>query len=285
MRRIPLPTCSSIQSFNDCTSSIIDLNLKQRLLDISNYIEATSTHYFDQATLGTVYTIPPLKHPRGADPFIVADVLKSELVNLYDYNMVKRNPGRVLYDKILVAADEKCPFCGGIGRPRSLDHYLPKANYPQFSVLPQNLVPSCRDCNTDKSNDLAEKESKQPIHPYFDADKFFLDQWIFAKVLPTAPCSILYHTTTPTGWSDAEANRVSNHFKDFDIAKRYSIQAAEELGTLIDQRRGYLSACTPSEFSDYLASVANANSLFANHWKKIMYQTLAADLWFCCQTF
>jgi hypothetical protein len=218
-----------------------------------------------------------LAHQRGEDPIVVADVKKSELLKLYGYHMVDRQPGRGLYDVILVAANEQCPFCGGIGRPKSLDHFLPKANYPQYAVLPQNLVPCCRDCNTEKSNALATVEDEQSIHPYFDDDKFFSEQWVFAKVELTQPCSLVYFSAPPNEWRDTDKNRALNHFRDFNIGARYSVQAADELSALIDLRRGYLSSISPEEFSVYLSSVSNSTSYFSNHWKRVMYQTLAQN--------
>lgn len=277
MRRLNLPECTSIQSYNLCLASVLDLNLKERLSRASVFIEQMSEIYVNQARAGNVYSIPPLIHPRGEDPIISADIRKSEFLKLYSYHMVDRHPGRGLYDVILVAAKEQCPFCGGIGRPRSLDHYLPKANYPQYAVLPQNLVPCCRDCNTEKSNALATAEDEQAIHPYFDDDKFFLEQWVFARVDLTRPCSLVYFSAPPNDWSDTERKRALNHFEDFNIGARYSVQAADELSALVDLRRGYLSNISPDEFSRYLASVSSSTSYFSNHWKRVMYQALAQD--------
>lgn len=277
MKRLNLPECTSIQSYSLCLASVLDLNLKGRLNGISGFIDNVSKEYVDRAKIGSVHSIPPLIHPRGEDPVVTSDVRKSELLKLYSYHMVDRQPGRGLYDVILVSAKEQCPFCGGIGRPKSLDHYLPKANYPQYAVLPQNLVPCCRDCNTEKSNSLAAVEDEQAIHPYFDNDKFFLEQWVFATVSLTHPCSLVYFCDPPNEWSDIEKNRALNHFRDFNIGARYSVQAADELSGLVDLRRGFLADISAEEFSSYLASVSSSASYFSNHWKKVMYQTLAQD--------
>ncbi len=274
MKRLTLPIQTSMESYGLCLASVLDFKLKERLNNISGFIESESDIYFERAMLGNVCTIPPLRHKRGEDPVIVPDIRKSELLRLYSYNMVDRRPGRDLYDEILVSANDSCPFCGGVGRPKSLDHYLPKANYPQYAVLPQNLVPCCRDCNTEKSNALAVVEDDQAIHPYFDNDKFFLEQWVFAKINLTSPCSLEYFADPPDEWNSVEKNRAVNHFRDFDIGARYSIQAADELTALVDLRRGYLSALPAEEFSRYLVSVSNSESYFSNHWKKVMYQAL-----------
>ncbi|QOU31549.1 HNH endonuclease [Vibrio coralliilyticus] len=40
----------------------------------------------------------------------------------------------------------ECPFCGKPVSPGTLDHFLPKKSWPEFSILQSNLVPQCRDC-------------------------------------------------------------------------------------------------------------------------------------------
>ena len=68
---------------------------------------------------------------------------------------------------------ESCPFCGGDGA-RTIEHYLPKACYPEFSVFSLNLMPSCGSCNT-KRNDINEYGAPTALlHPYFD--KLILDR-------------------------------------------------------------------------------------------------------------
>lgn len=62
-----------------------------------------------------------------------------------------------------------CPSCGEPGRPRTLDHYLPKDIFPEFSVFLLNLTPMCDWCQGEKLTDYITKDGfKRYIHPYFD---------------------------------------------------------------------------------------------------------------------
>jgi hypothetical protein len=62
-----------------------------------------------------------------------------------------------------------CPSCGEPGRPRTLDHYLPKDIFPELSVLLLNLTPMCDWCQGEKlSGYVTEDGQKRYIHPYFD---------------------------------------------------------------------------------------------------------------------
>ncbi|MBW6521585.1 MAG: HNH endonuclease, partial [Desulfoarculaceae bacterium] len=61
------------------------------------------------------------------------------------------------------------------------------------------------------------------IHPYLDNDRFFIEQWVYAQVIPGNPCSIEYFVCAPEHWSQIDQKRVATHFHDFELAKRYSI--------------------------------------------------------------
>lgn len=64
----------------------------------------------------------------------------------------------------------RCPFCG-ISESSTLDHYLPKEQYPEFSVFPKNLVPSCAVCNMRKRDRILDEETnvRMFLHPCYDS--------------------------------------------------------------------------------------------------------------------
>ncbi len=62
-----------------------------------------------------------------------------------------------------------CPSCGEPGRPRTLDHYLPKDKFPEFSINLLNLTPMCDWCQGEKLAEYITSDGrKRYIHPYFD---------------------------------------------------------------------------------------------------------------------
>ena len=265
MKQLLAPRYTPEEAYMACTSAIVDDQQRERMRRILPIITANAAEFIERVAAGSTWEMPYLRSIRGEDPFVIDDIRKSDLVYLYDYYMVKREPGRALYDSILVAAGDHCPTCGGIGQPRTLDHYLPKANYPKLAIVPHNLIPACRDCNTDKRNPLID-------HPH---------RWISVSVSHTSPCTITYSASPPVAWSDEDKARAVNHFDLFGIAERYSIQAGSELSILMDLRRSYFSRLPPEAFSDFLRSSANAASLLINGWKKVLYEALADDVVFC----
>ncbi|MDH7971278.1 hypothetical protein QH494_03720 [Sphingomonas sp. AR_OL41] len=59
-----------------------------------------------------------------------------------------------------------CPYCL-LRQPTSLDHFLPKDFFPEFSVLAWNLVYVCDPCNRKKGNRFV-VAPRDVINPYFD---------------------------------------------------------------------------------------------------------------------
>lgn len=285
MKKMMISQYEPDYSYRQCVSAIVDEADRAQMLAQVEGIKTAAVEFLMHTRAGSTCTIPALRAARGEDPVVLGDITKSKLVKLYEYYMVGRQPGRSVYDAIYVAANDLCPICGGVGRVKTLDHYLPKANYPQLSVLPYNLVPACRDCNTEKGNPIITDPAKQLIHPYYDQACFYDEAWIFATTSHELPCVITYRARPPEHWLAVNQERANNHFDFFDIAERYRIRASEEVGTLVDQRRGIMRDLSPEIFRQQLLSVADSPTLFANHWRKIMYKALAEDEWFCAAEF
>lgn len=72
-------------------------------------------------------------------------------------------------DKIRADGEHKtCPMCGS-SRCGTLDHVMPKAGYPCFSIFGMNLVPACK-CNLLRTNQLTNPAfpGARLLHPYYD---------------------------------------------------------------------------------------------------------------------
>lgn len=280
MNKLPVPRLSFHDTYTTCIGGIANDIDRERMSAVSPQLEQLATEYVELAERGSLYSIQPLRARRREDPEVFENVRKSDLVKIYSDYMVDREPGRGLYDQIKVSSNGSCPFCSGIGEVKTVDHYLPKANYPQFSVHPANLVPACRDCNTGKSNRVAEEPEDQVLHPYYEPDQFYTDAWIQATVEVSESIAIKYYAAPPEEWDDVEKARAICHFLDFGLATRYGRRAAEELSTVVYTRSTILSQVTSEEFRTYLMSVASSFDN-PNNWKPAMYKALAEDEGFC----
>ena len=284
--RLSEPQYSFEQTLDECVAGITgNAALRNKLTSSKLDLTAAGDGYLNAVGTGELHTIPPINTDVDDDPVVINTLKKSELVKIYDQYFVPENtPARKIYNALLNSAKEKCPFCGGIGTPRNLDHFLPKAHFPQFSVLPRNLVPSCRDCNMDgKGQAFATNAEDQIIQPYADKDRFFIEQWIFATYHEgnnnEEPGEFEYYTSPPEGWPEVDKLRVRKHFKDFDLAKRYATKAAELLGTVLCQIKTMEQAGLKNEvIQSALLQPGVDAAPFVNHWQKGMYHALLLAL-------
>jgi hypothetical protein len=281
MRAIATPTQTPGVVYTTCVSSISDAGLRTRLNLVTNNVVAAAQDYEQRAVGKQLYTIPP-NNSRN-DDVVIGAVTKKELKDLYSTHMVGENkPARATYDQLLAEAPlGRCPFCG-LGQATTLDHYLPKAKYPLVAVVPVNLVPACKDCNTGKSTAVATTENEQCLHPYFDHQHFITEQWLYAEIRATTPATIKFFVEPPVHWDMTSRQRVQSHFKDFKLATRYSSVAGEQLACLRGTLNQRFQTLGGDGVKQHLEIEANSYSeVHINSWQTAMFQALAASDWYC----
>lgn len=281
MRAITKPSYDTRSVYETAINSISSNELKTRLNSVVNSLVLAAIDYENNATGASLYLIQT--DNQKDEESVLVNVKKNELLALYTQHMVgSTKPARKIYDELLGAAKNgKCPSCG-FGHASTLDHYLPKTKFPLFSILPLNLVPACKDCNTGKNAKLAVTAEQQPIHPYYDNNGFVTEQWLFAEVEETSPISIRYYVKPPEAWDDVSKERARTHFNDFKLSKRFSIEAADELSSLISMLIDYSKDASAEDVRINLEREAmNEYKIHKNSWKTAMYQALASNDWFC----
>jgi 5-methylcytosine-specific restriction endonuclease McrA len=280
VRKLDPPTEDPIEVYDSCVAAVRDPTLQQTyILDKPQIAQAVAR--FDDATSTTSWVSLP-RVPRGNSSALISTGLtKKHLTDLYETHMVgSAGRSRQIYDDILVAGGDLCPFCGGRGHVHTLDHFLPKANFPLYSVLPANLVPCCRDCNTGKNSSIGTQISEQTLHPYLDNDKYFEQRWVHADVCKTNPIVLKFKCSPPSEWTGVEKLRVQRHFLIYRLSSRFGVQAGAELARLVDLRINSLRILSPEDFKAYLVDSANSSGFDLNGWSRTMYAALARTGWF-----
>lgn len=144
-----------------------------------------------------------------------------------------------------------CPMCGNtaIG---TVEHYLPKAPYPEFSVFSWNLVPSCTSCNQKRGSRHVKGIKYHLLHPIFDHQ-------IFSKL----------RLVTRFDTAGEIVNfKLGYHASVFDETQNSRISAHIEM--CVDQRAFRFD--TQVHISTMAARVANINVLL---WKTVIADELA----------
>ena len=290
MKKLAPPNISLNEMLGKCAEGMGQVNVRTSFISVYPIFQRNEQQYQALSLTGNLYTY--LKtNPLIDTTEVVGHLTKRKLVNLYENNLLdKDKPARDFYDALLISSGERCPFCGDIGQTKNLDHFLPKAHFPEFSVMPLNLVPSCRDCNMgEKGQEYATIEDDQAIHPYVDKDLFYQEQWVFAEYINEDDGALKYFVQCPVTWRLEDKNRAENHFKSLSLANRYSLEAGKHLSEVIDQKNAFEKMifrfnpnATTAQIKDAFVE-ANLQPIidsdqFDNHWKKVMYQCLSNSL-------
>jgi hypothetical protein len=271
MLTLPKPSLVPTAVISDCIAGYSDPLLVNKLRAEKEKLAATASRYDSLATTHTLHTLPRLS--------AVGLVSKSELENLYTDQLSATNgAGRKYYDVLRNAPmNRKCPLCG-VGTVTVLDHHLPKSKYPDLSICPFNLVPSCDFCNNAKRARFPKVAGEQTIHPYYD--DFTKQQWVFANLDTAGPPVLLFYVNPPANWPVLQRERVARHFDIVKLGVTYASNANDDMVTLRDPLISIQASKGPFEVRAYLEEQRDRYKQRLNSWQHVMYQTLGESSWF-----
>lgn len=147
---------------------------KDRLINEKPYLKNKYHEYNKNFGLSTLENIPIVDY---------CIQKKSDYLHCYD------NPTKSLeYLKASIRRNQHysiasvCQYCG-INDASTMDHYLPKAIYPEYSVHSLNLIPCCSDCNLLKNNEWLDVKIKNRKIINLYLDFLPIERYLFAKVI------------------------------------------------------------------------------------------------------
>lgn len=273
MRKLPRPANSAHDVFTLCIKQVRKLELRKRLAAITGNIEQGEAHYIQNAEAEELHTFP--RHAA------VGAVSRDELVKVYTGRFVPKDcDARHIYDEIILAAPQgRCPLCG-VGQVTTLDHHLPKADYPVLAVTPANLVPACTWCQTEKRQGRPATAEEQTLHPYFD--DFEGERWLFADVLQTQPASFSFFVQPPASWTELDAARLQHHLEAFKLYRLFASNAADELTNIRYSLQNLLDTGDMTAVRNHLRAEADSREqAHKNSWQTAMYRAASVSDWFC----
>lgn len=278
MRKLEKPTDNAKTVFLTCISKVKNTDLKSRLTAVADEIESLASVYDQAAENATLNNIT-------RDDFVNSIVSKDEMKKVYEYRMARKGqPGRHIYDKLLLMPKQGiCPLCGQ-RKADTLDHHLPQAHYPFLVVTPFNLVAACSACNKTKLNKISAQAENQTLHPYYD--DVTTERWLHAEVIEDNPMALRFFVQPPYNWGDVLKARLHHHFKIFELGALYTTHAGSELVNqkakleLLFNRGGVENVIEDLKENAYSYTCAHRNS-----WQSAMYQALAENGWYCNRGF
>jgi len=275
MKKLSKPTDTAKDVFNTCISRVRDADLKSRFERCENEIVLASNDFEQKVSLAQLHKI---KSSDNVGNIVTAEEMKK----VYTDRMVnKTSSGREYYDKLMaIPKHGRCPLCGQ-RVVSTLDHHLPKAHFPALAVAPLNLIASCKDCNTTKTDSIPKSSNEETIHPYFDnVDEY---AWLCANVIEEKPTAIVFSVLLPDVWKGSTlGSRIKYHFKVFKLAELYASHAAEELQNIQYILNQLYELGGVDAVKSFLSESAKSRSeINKNSWQAAFYNGLANNDWFC----
>lgn len=271
MIKVEKPNYSQEAILNECISNMRSGDRLQNINGSKSEIKAKSLIYDNLASSGGLASIQTHEVvPGGAT--------KADMVWLYDNKFVKSG-GRKYYDKIMLLPKHGiCPLCGK-RVVSTLDHHLPKTEYPTYAITPTNLIAACADCNKVKSNNIIESREKETIHPYYD--DFNDNVWIKARIIEEIPIGFNFFVSKPENWTEEKFKRAKNHFKVFKLNHLYAAHASDAFvpyKSMLKKRyvRGGVGAIK-GDLQDQIEVFREAR---LNSWEAAMYEAILDSEWF-----
>jgi hypothetical protein len=263
MYHLPLPAAQIAELYPNCANRTDNLPLRTALLLEGARVLERSAIYNHMAQASTLYQIAQED---------AVHVSNAQLGNLYERVLVNGGE-RATYLAIRgTTLFGRCPLCAqrDVG---TLDHYLPKTSFPEFAVLPLNLVPCCFDCNHAKHEHVPAAASEQMFHPYFD-DWNHLE--LIRAAIEIGETVYAEFSVNVDGLLPVVADRATEHFETLGLAALYSDHASVELV----QRRADFALTFDNGGSEALQAELLRESQsrrmpFPNAWQPVLYQALA----------
>lgn len=170
-----------------------------------------------------------------------------------------------------------CPYCL-IGEPETIDHYITKNEFPEYSALIKNLIPCCYPCNNKKDEIWRKNKKRRYIHFYNDT--FLTEKFLHAKFVlkrgQTTP-KIIFYLSKPNTMDVSDFRIVKMHFKDLELLQKYNRKANSLLSTEIQViKQSIIDGIDIDNIKHILNLRYNTliNDYGINYWIAILYNVL-----------
>lgn len=250
----------SVDFYGLAVSRKEDEDLRLRLTAITDEIRAGYLLYdqhWEDSTLSVLHN----------NAFFTA--FRNDLKGLYDYNSLTLRELRTnVQSRMPQAIRYTCQYCT-VTPAESLDHYIPKEEFPEYSIHANNLVPCCKTCNGYKSF-VWRGAQGQRLFLNFYRDFLLAGRFLFCEVIDdNGEIDFRFYIENRIGISQVDFAMVETHFSRLRLPERMRMKAVgviSELETTIA-----LSSLSLEEVVEEVERSANRNfqSYGANYWKSI----------------
>ena len=234
-----------------------DPDYKGRLSALDPVIENLFKKYSDLISTENLESIKPYK----------LDIQeRKDLLLLYRFGS---KPLQELLIKLTTLEGRKfntCQMCT-IEPVGSFDHILPKEKFPEFSVNPINLLPSCKTCNGKKSDRWLENNERIFFNLYYDLlpDAQFLKVNFNSYPIPEFSIDKL---TLPSDFY----RLAQSHYKELNLFQRFRENSSEVIDSIFSNAKSLVPKIGFEEYKNTVIESSDEMRIIygLNHWKYLL---------------
>ena len=200
---------------------------------------------------------------------------KSDLLKLYKYD---NSVIQKLIKKVTTLEGERlintCQNCT-INEINSLDHIVPKVEFPEFSVNPRNLFPSCTKCNGHKN--VVWRENNRSLFLNLYLDDLPEEQYLFCyPTFEGDKITSIFSVENRFGIEQNLFDLIFNHYTRLHLPKRFRKNSHDTIYELNKEIKKYKDKISKEELIKTIKENILDNKQYYgfNYWKAIIEETL-----------
>ena len=167
-----------------------------------------------------------------------------------------------------------CPMCGSETH-KTVEHFLPRKPWAEFSILSLNLIPSCGTCNSKRSNHANSPKAKHRLlHPYIDLS--ILSRRLHITKISMPYAAPMYEPAVVSGLAPRVIARVLNHMQkniDMVVYQQYCTNRWSEMQMEAKVAKSRAALKERIEFNAKTAPTISG----PNSWRTAFFSGMASD--------
>ena len=271
----------NLKPYNECSSTFLDNVIKtkkkskkdptykDRVEILKPNVKSKFTTYDVEHTANNLASLTAYGYA-GQD--------KIDLLKLYKYdNSVIQN----LNEKVTTLEGNRlintCQNCT-INEINSLDHIVPKDEFPEFSVNPRNLFPSCTKCNGHKN--VIWRENNKSVFLNLYLDNLPEEQYLFCyPTIDDDKITLKFSIENRNGIEQNLFELINNHYTRLHLPKRFRKNSHDIIYELCKEIKKYKDKISKEELLKTIKEdILEEKKYYGfNYWKAIIKETLIND--------
>ncbi len=274
MLKMDLPAIDHDSVFEASKLRFQDVAFTKRLSDGKADVLHLGKEYI---ALGSIGRLSEISSSKSVPPHIEG----GDMQTLYKSGLLrKKSEARRFYEKMRLSSPFRvCPFC--LHRTvKTLDHYLPKEKFGAYAVLPANLIPCCRDCNSEKDQYASQDVEQNLLHPYFDNVDIF--DWLGCEIETAEGFCTPTFFVRSSAIDEPNLSRLITQMEKLELFELFDVEGGRELNDMAETIVDVYRASGRLGVAALCSSMARSRGKLArNYWRAVLWRTAAATSGYC----